>query len=129
MPMLKDYPMITTLPATNIERAKKFYGEVLGLKPVETEMPEDAVMFEAGSGTKVYLYKRGASRADHTALEFHVTNLEKEMEDLKAKGVVFEEYDMPGLKTENSIAKMGNYKSAWFKDTEGNILALGEEIK
>lgn len=127
--MLKDYPMITTLPAADTARAKKFYGEVLGLKQVETEMPEDAVMFEAGDGTKVYLYKRGATKADHTAFEFHVNNLETEMEGLKAKGVVFEEYDMPGLKTENGIAKMGNYKSAWFKDTEGNIIALGEITK
>ena len=81
---------------------------------------------QCGKGTMLYLYQRAATKADHTVAAFNVDNIESEVKELKAKGIVFEEYDMPGLKTVNSIATLGSMKSAWFKDTEGNILGLSQ---
>jgi predicted enzyme related to lactoylglutathione lyase len=124
--MLDKYPVTATLPATDIKRAKQFYTEKLGLK-VEMEDPSPAVMFKAGKNTMLYVYQRGsATKAEHTAAAFRVDNIEKVMQELKAKGLMFEEYDMPGLKTVNGIFTMGKVKGAWFKDTEGNILGLTE---
>ena len=75
------------------------------------------------------LYKRAATKADNTAAGFLVDDLEATMKELRAKGVKFEEYDFPGLKTVNGIATTDGEKGAWFKDTEGNILALAEMTK
>lgn len=126
--MLSKAPVTPTLPVVDLNRARKFYAETLGLK----EIGEDGlggVFYECGKGTKLYIYQRSTpTKADNTACDFEVENLEAEMAELRSKGVVFEEYDMPGLKTENGVATMGNYKSAWFKDPEGNILAIGQKI-
>jgi predicted enzyme related to lactoylglutathione lyase len=74
----------------------------------------------------LYLYQRAATKADHTVAAFNVDDVEAVVKELKSKGVVFEEYDMPGLRTVNSIATVGSMKGAWFKDTEGNILGLSQ---
>jgi len=109
----------------NVDEAAKFYEEKLGLKVVK-EDPSPGITLEAGKGTKLYIYQRGATKADHTVANFTVEDVEAEVKALKAKGVKFEEYDIPsmGIKTVNSIAVMGSYKGAWFKDTEGNILGI-----
>jgi len=122
--MLSDTMVCPTIPVTDMARAKKFYGETLGLKPG----PEDpgGVVFQAGAGTAVYLYQRGPSQADHTLASFKVDDAEAEVKALAAKGVTFEDYDLPNLKTVNHIATMGNMKGAWFKDPDGNILSLSE---
>jgi hypothetical protein len=70
------------------------------------------------------MYKRDSTKADHTVASFMVDDIEIEVNHLKEKGVIFEEYDLPNIKTINSIATSGSYKSAWFKDTEGNIIGL-----
>ena len=123
--MLKTATVTPTLPAVDLKRARKFYEEKLGLKVVK-EDPSPGITLEAGKGTKLYIYQRGATKADHTVAEFTVDDVEAEVKALKAKGVKFEEYDIPsmGIKTVNSIAVMGGYKGAWFKDTEGNILGI-----
>ena len=123
--MLKTAAVHATLPAVDLKRARKFYAEKLGLKIVR-EDPSPAITVEAGKGTVLYIYQRGATRADHTVAEFTVEDVEAEVKALKAKGVKFEEYDIPsmGIKTVNGIAVMGDYKGAWFKDTEGNILSI-----
>lgn len=122
--MLKDAKVTTVLPVTDLERAKKFYSEKLGL--AESPSPEQGgVAFDCGGGGKLYLYKRGPVKVEHTQASFEVKDLEAEMAELRGRGVVFEEYDFPGLKTENGVATMGKFKAAWFKDSEGNILALG----
>ena len=113
-----------TLPVVNMDRAEKFYGEILGLKRAD-ETPE-GISFECG-GTKIFLYERGATKADHTVASFRVDDFEAELDSLRAKGVTFEEYDLPDLKTENGVAQFGDMKVAWFKDTEGNILALSND--
>jgi len=120
--MLGSALVMPTLPVVDLERAKKFYQEILGLK-VAYENPGGAVM-ECGNGTKLLLYPRDATRADHTAAGFEVQDVEKEVRELKAKGEVFEEYDTPDLKTVDSIASRGSAKGAWFKDTEGNIIGV-----
>ena len=80
--------------------------------------------FEAGNNTQLHLYKRDTTKVDHTVVSFIVDDIENEVNNLKEKGVIFEEYDQPNLKTVNSISSSGNYKSAWFKDTEGNIIGI-----
>jgi predicted enzyme related to lactoylglutathione lyase len=114
----------------DLKRARKFYEETLGLKVV-MEDPSPGIMLQCGKGTMLYLYQRGATRADHTVASFAVDGIEAEVRELKLKGVKFEEYDIPAmkLKTVNSIATVGTMKSAWFKDTEGNILSVSQMPK
>lgn len=123
--MLSTAPMYANIPAVDLDRARKFYRETLGLKEVKSDGEWTAV-FEAGQGTRIHLYKRGPSKADHTVAGFIVEDLGAEMKSLRSRGVVFEEYDMPGLKTENGVATWGNEKASWFKDSEGNILCVGQ---
>ncbi len=123
--MLADYMVAPTLPVVDLERALRFYQDKLGLKVVQRD-PSPGAMLQCGKGTMLYLYQRAATKADHTVAAFNVDDVEAVVKGLKAAGVVFEEYDMPGLKTVNSIATMGSMKGAWFKDTEGNILALSQ---
>lgn len=121
--MLTNASVHPTLPVVDLQRAKKFYVEKLGLK-VMKEDPSPGAILQAGDGTSLYLYQRAATKADHTTASFTVKDVEGTVKALKNKGVIFEEYDLPGLKTVNGIATMGDVKGAWFKDTEGNILAV-----
>ena len=123
--MLRDAPIMAILPATDIERAKSFYRETLNLRPLDFGVGDDAA-FECGDGTRLYVYaKEGGTKAEHTVAGWLVEDVEETVEELRQKGVVFETYDMPGLKTdERGIADMGDAKAAWFKDTEGNILSV-----
>ena len=99
--------------------------DTLGLKVIRDD-PSPGILFGAGCGTAIYLYQRAATKADHTEASFKVDYVETEVKELMAKGVKFEEIDIPdmGIKTVNGIATMDGFKGAWFKDTEGNILAL-----
>ncbi len=126
--MLSAAPISPTLPAVDLERAKKFYSEKLGLKEAPAQEP-GGVTYDCGNGTQLYLYERPPVTVEHTLASFMVEDIEAEMTDLRSRGVVFEEYDMPGLKTENGVADMGGFKGSWFKDSEGNILALGQMAK
>src|SRR6185369_10032292 len=126
--MLSTAPVSPTLPVSDIERAKKFYTEKLGLKEAASPEP-GGVTFECGQGTQLYIYERPPVKVEHTLASFMVNDIEAEMSDLRNRGVVFEEYDIPGLKTVNGVADMGGFKAAWFKDSEGNILALGQMPK
>lgn len=125
--MLANSPVAAILPAVDLERAKKFYEEKLGLQPIDAPGLGGA-MFACGQGTQLYLYQRDAgTRADHTVAGWKVDNIEEVVQALRERGVVFEQYDLPGLKTdERGIATIGSAKSAWFKDTEGNILSIVE---
>lgn len=126
--MLTNAPIMPCLPATDLERAKRFYRDALGLRVMEGQEHPDRVTFWAGEGTYVMVYVRGeATKAEHTAAGFEVKDIEKVMNALRGRGVVFEEYDFPGFKTVNGIFEHGGVKSAWFKDTEGNILGVSEK--
>jgi predicted enzyme related to lactoylglutathione lyase len=123
--MLGSSPVVATLPAVDIERAKDFYAQVLGLKKAELPVPDDAALFEAGQGTQIFIYQRERTKAEHTAATFVVSDIDEVVDGLTAKGVVLEQYDFGEIKTDDrGIATMGSNKSAWFKDTEGNIIAL-----
>jgi len=125
--MLDNPKVHPTLPVVDLERAKRFYEEKLGLKVVR-EDPSPGALLQAGDGTALYIYQRAPTKADHTVAGFEVKDVEATVKELKAKGVVFEDVDFPSLKTKEGIATMatpkGEVKAAWFKDTEGNILAV-----
>lgn len=128
--MLTNRPVTTILPVTNLDRAKKFYTENLGLQPSEEKPPEDAILVEAGGGARLELLKRDhAARSDYTAVSFEVDDVEREVTDLERRGVRFEDYDLPGLKTERHIATMDGERAAWFKDPDGNILCIHQRIR
>jgi predicted enzyme related to lactoylglutathione lyase len=125
--MLANSPVAAILPAVDLGRAKKFYQGKLGLQPIDTP-DQGGIMFASGQGTQLYLYQRDtATKANHTVAGWKVENIEEVVRALREKGVVFEQYDLPDLKTdEDGIATMGPFKSAWFKDSEGNILSINE---
>lgn len=121
--MLKDHPVVPYLPATDVARARRFYEEKIGLVPRE-EVAGD-VVYGCGSGSWIYLYQSaGAGTSEASQAFWQVPDVEQEVRELESRGVAFIDYDMPGLKTVDGIATMDGAKGAWFKDTEGNILAL-----
>jgi predicted enzyme related to lactoylglutathione lyase len=124
--MLSKAPIRAYIPASNVERARSFYEKKIGLTPKQEFA--GGVIYECG-GIDVFMYptpNAGTSRASQAFWE--VEDVEAEVAELKSRGVVFEEYDLPGLKTKNGIAVGGGAKTAWFKDTEGNILAISQDI-
>lgn len=123
---LATAPVYAVLPAEDIERARTFYGETLGLK-VEA-MPSGEVVVHAGSGTRFLVYERARTTAEHTVMTFWVEDLRAVMSELGSRGVVFEEYDLPGLKTTGGIAESASELAAWFTDPEGNIINLAQVI-
>jgi catechol 2,3-dioxygenase-like lactoylglutathione lyase family enzyme len=125
MRMPAEWSFGATIPVKDLEGTRKFYEDVLGLRAV-MENP-GGVTYQSGD-TFVTLYPTEfAGTAKHTLGGFLVKDVEKAVADLRAKGVTFEEYDMPGLKTENGIAADPTIgKAAWFKDPEGNILSIAE---
>jgi predicted enzyme related to lactoylglutathione lyase len=125
--MLQKSPLYAYIPAKDVARARNFYEKTLGLKAKEEYA--GGVIYEFGGGTGCFLYptpNAGTSRASQAF--WRVDDVEREVEELKARGVVFEEYDMPGVKMHNSIAAAGGAKTAWFKDSEGNILAVSQRL-
>jgi len=121
--MLQRSAMYAYLPASDVARARQFYEQKLGFSPGREV--GGGVTYECAGGTACFLYptpNAGTSKASQAF--WQVDDIEREVADLKGRGVKFEEYDMPGMKTKNGIATAGGAKAAWFKDTEGNILAL-----
>jgi predicted enzyme related to lactoylglutathione lyase len=121
--MLQNAPMYSYIPAKDVARARRFYEDKVGLKPKQEIA--GGVVYEFGKGTACFLYptqNAGTSRASQAY--WQVQDIERELAELKKRGVQFEEYDMPAMKTVNSIFTGGGAKAAWFKDSEGNILAV-----
>ena len=123
--MLKDKQVGAVLPAADIARARNFYRDKLGLEP-ENADAEDNLQYKCGGGSAFLLYQTpNAGTAKNTQIGWMVDDLAGAVAELRANGVVFEEYDFPGLKTEDGIATTPDGSSAaWFLDTEGNILTL-----
>ena len=116
----------TAYVSKDLEATRKFYEEIIGLVPKQEYA--GGVIYECG-GTEVFMYptpNAGTSKASQAF--WQVADVEKEVLELKARGVTFEEYDMPGITMKNSIATGGGAKTAWFKDTEGNILAVSQRL-
>jgi catechol-2,3-dioxygenase len=122
--MLKDSEVAAVLPAKDIARARGFYRDVVGLDDPEV-MDDENVFYRCGNGTTFLLYQTdNAGTAKNTQMGWMTDNLEAEVEELRVRGATFEDYDFPGLKTENGIATLPTGKAAWFLDTEGNILNI-----
>jgi predicted enzyme related to lactoylglutathione lyase len=125
--MLQRSPMFAYLPVKDVKRARQFYEQKLGFSPKRETA--GGVIYEFAGATACFMYptpNAGTSRASQAF--WQVEDVEREVAELKSKGVVFEEYDMPGLKTKDGIAVGGGAKTAWFKDTEGNILAIVQGV-
>jgi predicted enzyme related to lactoylglutathione lyase len=133
--MLENSAVASRLPAQDLERARTFYSQQLGLQPSE-ERP-GGLLYRCAHGEFALFQSDGAPSGSHTQMAWQVDDVEATVTQLKARGVVFEEYDLPGLTTVGGIAEVsGNYPSkgslgeraAWFKDSEGNLLAIGQPM-
>ena len=126
--MLSRAPVTTMLPVIDMKRARDFYESRLGLTPVGMK-PDGKFVYACAGGSAIALFpEEGGTKADHTAISFKVDNIGLALAALKNAGVVFENYDLPGLKTVNHVCVLGSEKAAWFKDTEGNYLCIHEDI-
>ena len=133
--MLEYTDVATRLPAQDLERARRFYSEKIGLEPVE-ERP-GGLRYRCGSGKFTLFASTGRASGDHTQMGFQVDDIEATVAEMRRRGVVFEEVDVPGLKTVGGIVDVeGNYPSdgvaergGWFRDSEGNLLGIGQAIR
>jgi len=122
--MLQQFPLYAYIPANDIARARRFYEDKLGFRPKEIA---GGVAYEFGDRTPCFLYptpNAGTSKASQAF--WQVDDVEREVAELKSRGVEFEDYDMPGERSPSGVITAGGAKAAWFKDTEGNILAIIE---
>jgi catechol 2,3-dioxygenase-like lactoylglutathione lyase family enzyme len=120
--MLAQRDVHPTIPANDLERAKQFYADKLGLT-ASGETP-GGLMYKCHDSWFILYPTQYAGTAQHTLMGWETQDIEQEVADLKARGVVFEEYDTPNLKTVDGIASIGSDRVAWFKDSEGNILGI-----
>ena len=134
-PRLRDSDVATRLPARNLGRARDFYAEKLGLEPTE-ERP-GGLRYHCGNGRFTLFESSGGASGSHTQMAWEVDDIDAVVAELRGRGVVFEEVDAPGLRTVDGIAEVeGNYPSAggvgeraaWFRDSEGNLLGIGQAI-
>jgi catechol 2,3-dioxygenase-like lactoylglutathione lyase family enzyme len=122
--MLESAMAIATVAVTDIDRAKAFYGATLGL--VAKEERSDGVIYQAGDTQFLVYPSQFAGTAKSTCMGFEVQDLDVTVKELREAGVTFEDYDFPGLKTVDGIAELQGERGAWFKDPDGNILAVSE---
>jgi catechol 2,3-dioxygenase-like lactoylglutathione lyase family enzyme len=123
--MLTDSRIGANAPVTNLDEAIAFYEGKLGLKLFERGDEHRYARFSGAGQTKLGIYEsKTAGQARHTLASFVVDDVRAVVNALRANGVVFEEYDMPGMKTEDGVATMGDTRAAWLKDPDGNILEI-----
>jgi catechol 2,3-dioxygenase-like lactoylglutathione lyase family enzyme len=133
--MLEQSSVATRLPAQDLGRARAFYADKLGLEPFEKR--PGGLLYRCGTGFFALFESAGTASGTHTQMGWEVTDIFATVAALRSRGVVFEEYDLPGLKTRDGVARIqGNYPSkgtgeygAWFRDTEGNLLGIGQSIR
>ena len=125
--MLSHSRVTTMLPVRDLARARDFYETKLGLEPGGLK-PDGKFVYVAGGSVLALFPKPDGTKAEHTAVSFEVDDIVAEIAALKARGVVFEDYDFPGFKTENHVCVLGAEKAAWFMDTEGNCLCIHEDL-
>lgn len=126
--MLRSAPVTTILPVVDIRRAREFYEDKLGLI-AQGLGPDGKFLYVCGGGVTLALFQReSGTKADHTVISFEVKDIEATIKALESKGVVFSDYDLPGLKTVDHVCILGSEKAAWFNDTEGNILCTHQVV-
>ncbi len=123
--MLKDNKISAVLVSTDLQRAQRFYEDKVGLE-LSAETIKNHLVFECGGGTSLLIYGRpSGNKADHTQVRFWSTDIDKDVAELVAKGVAFDEYDTETFKTiDHVVTTKGIGRSAWFKDPDGNTIAL-----
>ena len=132
--MLRNGRVAARLPAQDLERARAFYAEKLGLEPAEER--EGGLRYVCANGEFALFESTGSAAGDHTQMGWEVDDIEATGSEVRSRGVVFEEYDLPGLKTIDGIAEIegqypskgGGERGAWFRDSEGNTLGIGEPV-
>ena len=124
---LKDASIIPVLAVDDLERAMTFYRDKLGLEVKPSPDDPSGAVVEVGSSA-IYLYTTTFRRGENTVASIGVADVPGTVRELRDRGVTFEEYDLPGLKTEDGVVTMGGLQSAWFKDSEGNTLAITTEL-
>lgn len=127
--MLSQHEVAAYAPVSDIARGREFYEGVLQLKPVLEN--EGGVLYQCGGGSKMFMYlSDGAGTSKASTLFWDVPDIAAEVAELKARGVAFEHYDVPGMEMDGDIAAdAGGTRAAWFKDPDGNILALIQDWK
>jgi catechol 2,3-dioxygenase-like lactoylglutathione lyase family enzyme len=124
--MLTQSRVTTVLPVVDVGRARRFYEERLGLAAGQAK-PDGSVVYHVGSSEILLSPHKEPTKSEYTAASFEVDDIVREVKDLETRGVAFEDYDLPELKTYGHIAAFGSEKAAWFKDPEGNILCIHED--
>lgn len=115
------------LPTRDIDRARRFYEDQLGMAD-GAERPDGKIVYHCG-GTALALFPReGGTKAEHTVVSFRVEDIQSAVAALAARGVIFADYDLPGLRTVHHVCVLGSEKAAWFSDPEGNILCIHEDL-
>ncbi|CAN5907975.1 VOC family protein [soil metagenome] len=125
--MLQNSPIIPYIPASDLARARQFYEEVIGFKP--SQEVNGGIVYRCGNGTEVFMYvSQGAGTSKASQAFFPVKDIKAEMTELRSRGLEFEHYDVPGMKMEDDIMTGGGAMAAWFKDSEGNIMAIVQSV-
>lgn len=120
--------VMPTIAVDDLDRAISFYSEKLGLTVRRLEGDMDSALVDIGSSDRLLLYKSTYRRGETTYASFFAEDVEGTVRELRGRGVTFEDYDFPGLKTVDGIATFGDLKTGWFRDSEGNILAVSNEV-
>jgi len=124
--MLSDYPMLPTIPAHDLNRARRWYAEKLGLTPVSEV--SGALVYQTRLGGFLLFSSREAGRVEHQIAAWRVPDIDATVSALRGRGVQFEEYSEPGLQTVNGIATTPAGRAAWFRDSEGNTLTITQPV-
>jgi catechol 2,3-dioxygenase-like lactoylglutathione lyase family enzyme len=125
--MLTPARTTTILPVKDMERARAFYEGRLGFRPDGGARGDGRYEYDCGGSSIALVPREGGTKAEHTALSFEVSDIAARIRELELAGVVFEEYDLPDLKTVAHVCVLGSEKAAWFRDPEGNFLCLHEQ--
>ena len=127
--MLTDARVMAIVPTTDLARARAFYGQTLGLTDLAVSTPGRQVIYRCGGGTLLEVYERPtAGDAQHTLASWEVHDVRAAVDQLRRRGVRFEDYDLPQVRTEDGIATAGDYQEAWFRDPDGNILRIHSQM-
>ena len=128
--MLSDARITAIVPTTDLARAREFYEQTLGLSDAGASPPGAQAVYRCGGDTLLEVYERPtAGDAQHTLASWEVSDVPGTVEQLRSRGIRFEEYDLPEFKTEDGIATSGDFQAAWFRDPDGNILCVHSETR